>query len=186
MKKQSEACRDVRDYIRPSGSYLWIGSILCAVLAVYFFLLAWRVDVLPWRALPFEESIWVAAFMGCAMLAVVLRPWLASALAIRRVKISPEALADDFKASEAFFDGKMRIGEKYIYVAGEGQLIPTAAVDRLETTKDFKYHTTYIVASGETGSVRGQCYSKAQCEQLDIAGEIRRANAALDRGREDL
>ena len=184
MKKPGKACQAVRDYICPSGRYLRIGMTLCAVLTVFFFLLAWRVGKPPKPALPLAESIGVAALMSCMMLALVLRPWLAGILSIRRIKTLSEALAEDFEASEAFFDEKMRIGNRYIYVAGEGQLISTADVDRLETTEELKTHTTYIVASGEAGRVRCQGYSKAQCEQLDIAGEVRRANAALNRGRE--
>ncbi len=179
MNKRNKISNAVRDYICPSRKRLLIGALACVAFTLLIFLLSRYVGKPPKPPLSLSESIGVAAFMGFMGFLWIFRPWIASEIVLRRITITPEELASDFEESEAFFDGRMRIGNRYIYVSDEGQLIPTAAVDRFGTMEEKKYHLTYVTASGDCGNVKCQCYSKADFEQLDIAGEIRRANEAL-------
>ena len=184
MKKRSNICNPIRNYICPSREHLLIGTLVCIACTLFYFLLALYVCKPPKPPLSLSESLVVAAFMGFCHFSFLFRPWIASEIVLRRITITPEELASDFEESEAFFDGRVRIGNRYIYVSGEGKLIPTAAVDRFGTMEEKKYHSTYITASGDCGNVKCQCYSKADYEQLDIASEIRRANEALRHSKE--
>jgi len=182
MKKQ--ACQEIKDYICPPGKRLTATMLGCPVIFALAFLLLWRVGKPPRLPLSIGESLIGAAVLTAMAAAILLRPWIAATLALRRIKLAPEALLSDFRESEALFDGRMRIGSQLVYVAGEGELIPSESVERFKSQVETRTGNTFVVAV-TAGGIEKRCmdYSRAQLEQMDLEDGIRQANDALRRNR---
>ena len=181
MTKQAH--REIRGYICPPRKQLIAKLLICPAVFALVFLGLSRIGKPPKPPLSVEMSLIGATVMTLMLAALLLWPWLAGRMALRRVNLLPEALLDDFRGAEARFGGRMRIGSRYIYLSRQGELVPAGSVERFNKSREeTKYRTTWIVAVMDSGLERRclEC-TRGQMEEMDVEGEIRRANEALQR-----
>ena len=185
---ESKTLENIKAYIRPSTGMMKVELACSAALFVFLLCMAHFVGLRGHPPLPLWESL-AAASLALIYACFVPRGWIAYRKTVRDMERKcPTAelqaeLSKDFDEAEVAFEGNVRIGRQYVYIArngaGERRLLPTAQVESFGTRKDTKYGGVSILAKGDADEVVCLNYSKGQLKAFDLDDVLRQARNAL-------